>query len=125
MRDVMRNSLSKESMYCLMCGVVHPFLRMMWWFLQNCTDSENVLVDPHDETYPASHDADQAMDIKVKGGSDVEVEDNLLPVSFSEIKAEREVSCMCSVTQITQMCRSASCLSDLRLCARETTPLRC
>jgi hypothetical protein len=26
------------------------------------------------------------------------------------------VSCMCTVTQITQMCRSAGCLSDLCLC---------
>jgi hypothetical protein len=99
-----------------MCGVVHPFLRMMWWFLQNYTDSENVVVDPYSATYPASHDADQAMNIKVKEDSDIEVEDDPVPVSFPEIKAEPEVSCMCTVRQITQMCRSAGCLSYLHLC---------
>jgi hypothetical protein len=67
-------------------------------------------------TYPESHDADQAMNIKVKEDSDVEVEDDPVLISFPEIKAEPEVSCMFTVVQITQMCRRASCLSDLHLC---------
>jgi hypothetical protein len=75
-------------------------------------------VDPYSEKYPASHDADQAMKMEVKEGSDVEVEDDPVPISFPKIKAEPEVSCtfMCTVMQITYMCRSASCLSDLHLC---------
>jgi hypothetical protein len=112
----MRNSHSKESIHCLMCGVVHPFLRKMSWFLQNCTDSENIVVGLYGETHPTSHDTNQALNVKVKEGSDVEVEDDPVPISFSEIKAEPEVSCMCTVRQITQMCRSAGCLSDLQLC---------
>jgi hypothetical protein len=72
-------------------------------------------VGPYSETYPASYDADQAMNMKVKEGSDVEVEDDPVPISFPQIKVEPEVSCMCTVRQITQMCRSAGCLSDLHL----------
>jgi hypothetical protein len=74
-----------------MCGVVHPFLRMMLWFLQNCTDSENIVVGPYGETYPTSHDADQAMNINVKEGSDVEEENDPVPTSFPKIKDEPEV----------------------------------
>jgi hypothetical protein len=82
-------------------------------------------VGPYGETYSASHDADQPMNVNMKEGSDVEVEEDPVPITFPEIKAEPEVSCMCTVRQITQMSRSASCLSDLHLCARETTPLCC
>jgi hypothetical protein len=32
--------------------------------------------------------------VKVKEGSDVEEEDNPVPIRFTEIKAEPEVSCM-------------------------------
>jgi hypothetical protein len=65
---------------------------------------------------PTSHDANQAMNIKVKEGSYAEEEEDSVPITFHELKAEPEVSCMCSVRQITQMCRSACCLSDLHLC---------
>jgi hypothetical protein len=70
-----------------MCGVVHPFLRKMCWFLQNCTNSENVLVGPYGETYSASHDANQAVNIKAE-------EVDPLQITIQEIKAEPEVSCM-------------------------------
>jgi hypothetical protein len=66
----------------------------------------NILVCPYGETYPTSHHANQAMNMKVKVGSDVEGDDDPVPVTFPEIKAEPEVSCMCTVRQITQMCRS-------------------
>jgi hypothetical protein len=85
--------------------------------LQNYTNSENVLVGPCGETYPTSYDANQAVNIKVKEGSDVEAEEDPVPITFPEIKAEpEEVSCMCTIRQITQMCRSAGCLSGLHLC---------
>jgi hypothetical protein len=73
-------------------------------------------VGPYGETCPTSHDANQAVNVKVKEGSDVEVEDDPVPITFPEIKVEPEVSCMCTVRQITQMYRSAGCHSDLQLC---------
>jgi hypothetical protein len=47
------------------------------------------------ETYPASHDADQAINIKAEEVSDSEKEEedeDPVPITFKEIKAEREVS---------------------------------
>jgi hypothetical protein len=83
-------------------------------------------VGPYGETYPASHDANQAMNIKVEAVSNAEEENDPVPITFPEIKAEPEVSCMCTVRQVTQMCRSAACLSDLvSVCACDTTPLCC
>jgi hypothetical protein len=66
--------------------------------------------------YPASHDASQAMNIKAEEVSDVEVEEVPVAITFPEIKAEPEVSSMCTVRQVTQICRSAACLSDLHFC---------
>jgi hypothetical protein len=60
--------------------------------------------------------SDQAMNVKAEEVSDVEVEEDPVPITFPEIKAEPEVSSMCTVRQITQICRSAACLSDLHLC---------
>jgi hypothetical protein len=68
---------------------------------------------PYGETYATSHDANGAVNVKVKEGSDAEEEDDPVSVTFSEIKAEPEVSWVCTVRQITQMCRSAGCLSDI------------
>jgi hypothetical protein len=73
-------------------------------------------MDPNGETYPASHDENQAMNVKAEEVSDVEVAEDPVPITFPEIKAESEVSCMCTVRQITQICRSATCLSDIHLC---------
>jgi hypothetical protein len=112
----MRRSHSKDSILCLMCGVVQPFLRKMWWFLQSYTNSENVSVGPYGEIYPTSHDADQAVKVKAETTSDAEEEDDPVPITFSELKAESEVSCVFTLRQITQMCRSATCLSHLHLC---------
>jgi hypothetical protein len=56
------------------------------------------------------------MNVKAEEVSDAEVEEVPVAITFSEIKAEPEVSSMCSVRQITQICRSAACLSDLHLC---------
>jgi hypothetical protein len=87
----------------------------MCWFLQNYTNSENVLVGPYGESYATSHDANQAMKVKAEAVSDAEEEEDPVPMTFPEIKAEPEVSCVCTVRQITQMCRSYACLSDLHL----------
>jgi hypothetical protein len=84
--------------------------------LQNCTKSEIIFVGPYGETYPACHDGNQAMDVKAEDVSGAEEEEDPLLLTFLEIKAESEVSSMCTVTQITQICRSAACLSDLLLC---------
>jgi hypothetical protein len=72
-------------------------------FLQNSTNSENILVDPYGEEYPASHDADHAMNVKVEEVSDAEEEEDPVPITFPEIKDESEVSCMCTVRQITHV----------------------
>jgi hypothetical protein len=61
--------------------------------LQNSTDLEK-LQGPQSEICPASsHDAYQAISIKVEKLSDLEDEDDLTPTAFPGIKAEREVSC--------------------------------
>ena len=93
--------------------------------LQNCTNSENALVGPYGETYPTPHDANQAMNVKAEAVSDAEEEEDPVPITFPEMKAEPEVSCMCTVRQMTQMCRNAACLSDIHLCEHETTLLCC
>jgi hypothetical protein len=62
--------------------------------LQNYTNSENVLVGPYGETYPTSHDANQAVNIKAEEVSDTQEEADPLRITIQEIKAEPEVSCM-------------------------------
>jgi hypothetical protein len=59
----------------------------------------------------------QAMNVKAEEVSDAEVEEDPVAITFPEIRAESEVSCMYTVRQITQMCKSASRLSDHHLCA--------
>jgi hypothetical protein len=90
--------------------------------LQNSTKPENILVGPYGETYPAYHDGNQAMDVKAEDASDAEEEEDPLLLTCPEIKAEPEVSCLCTVRQITQICRSATCLSDLhRHCRKHSS----
>jgi hypothetical protein len=62
--------------------------------LQSYTKSENILVVPYGETYPASHDANQAVNIKAKEASDAQEEADPVVITNQEIKAEPEVSCM-------------------------------
>jgi hypothetical protein len=63
--------------------------------LQSCINSEKVLLGPYDETYPASHKPNQAMNIKAEEDSDTEEEVDPLQTKVQEIKAEpEEVSCM-------------------------------
>jgi hypothetical protein len=81
----MKNSYSKESIHCFLYDVMP---------LQNCTNSEKVLVGPYGERYPASHDANQAMNIKAEEVSDAQEEVDPLQIAVQEIKAEPEVSCM-------------------------------
>jgi hypothetical protein len=65
--------------------------------LQAYTNSENILVDPYGETYPEPHDANQAVNAKAEAASDVEEEEDPMPITFIEIKAEPEVSCVFTV----------------------------
>jgi hypothetical protein len=55
-------------------------------FLQNSTNSENVLVGACGET------SDQAMNVKAEVVSDAEEEEVPVAITFPEIKAEPEVS---------------------------------
>jgi hypothetical protein len=62
---------------------------------QNYTNSENILVGPYDETYPSSHDGNQAvMNIKAEEVLDAQGEADPVRRTIQEIKAEPEVSCM-------------------------------
>jgi hypothetical protein len=98
--------------------------------LQNCTNSENISVGPYGEMYPASHDANQAMDIKAEEVSESQEEVDPLRITVQEIKAEPEVSCMIlyvhCYADITNM-QKCNCLSHLHLSgylsADETTSL--
>ena len=49
---------------------------------------------PYGEIYPASHDANQAMNIKAEEVSDAQEEVDPLRITIQDIKAEPEVSCM-------------------------------
>jgi hypothetical protein len=95
--------------------------------LQNYTNSESVLVGPYGETYPASHDANQALNVKAEAVSDAEEGEDPVRKTIQEIKAESEVSCMSisTVRQLSEICRNANCLCDIHVCvcAQETTPL--
>jgi hypothetical protein len=88
----------------------------LWWFLQDYTNSENVSVCPYGETYPAPHDANQAMNIKAEAVSDAEEEEDPVQITFPEIKAEPEVSCA-EVLLVF--------LISISVCAHETAPLCC
>jgi hypothetical protein len=97
--------------------------------LQNSTNSENVLVGPYGEIYPASHDANQTMNIKAEEVSDAQDEVDPLRIAIQEIKAEPKVSCMflyvhcyADITKMrnTDFISPSLCLSG---CAHEATPL--
>jgi hypothetical protein len=60
--------------------------------LQSYTNSENILVGPYGETYPACHNGGQAVNMKAEEVSEAEEELDPVPVTFPKIKAEPEVS---------------------------------
>jgi hypothetical protein len=62
--------------------------------LQNSTNAETVLVGPCGETYAASHDANQAVNVKAEEVSDVQEEADPMGITIQEMKGEPEVSCM-------------------------------
>jgi hypothetical protein len=67
--------------------------------LQNSANSENVLVGPYGEMYPASHDASQAMNIKTEEVSDAQEDADPVQIAVQEMKVEPEVSlCVCVPT---------------------------
>ncbi|MDR1657275.1 MAG: hypothetical protein LBT47_06940 [Deltaproteobacteria bacterium] len=75
-----------------MYGVVEPWLIKDIMALQDSTNSETVLVGPCGAIYPASHDANQAVNIKVEEVSDAQEEVDPVGITIQEIKAEPEVS---------------------------------
>jgi hypothetical protein len=62
--------------------------------LQSYTNSEKVLVGPYGETYPACLDGSEVMNIKAEELSYAEEKQDPVPITFPEMKAEPEVSCM-------------------------------
>jgi hypothetical protein len=90
----METSYSREGIHCFLYGGVQPWLIKYVMPLQNCTNSENVPVGPYGETFPARHDANQAMNMKAEEVSDAEKEEDPVPITARKIKAEPEVSCI-------------------------------
>jgi hypothetical protein len=85
---------------------------------QGCTNSENVLMGPYDETYAACQDGDQAVNTKAEEISDTEEEVDPVLTTFQEIKVESEVSflSLCvSVRQMSQICRN-SIVFEIPIC---------
>jgi hypothetical protein len=99
------------------CTVVTWKIRL---FFQNSANSENVLVGPYGETYPASHDASQAMNIKTEEVSDEQEDADPLQITFQEMKAEPEVSCMFlyvhCYADVTNMQKCHLCVSCASVC---------
>jgi hypothetical protein len=66
------------------------------------------------------------VNVKAEEVSDAEEEEVPVGITFLEIKAEPEVSSMCTVRQISQICRSAAVfLISISVSARETASLCC
>jgi hypothetical protein len=62
--------------------------------LQNSTKVKKEEWDPFVETYPTSDDVEEAKNVKAEEGSDVDEEEDPVPITFPKIKAEPEVSCI-------------------------------
>jgi hypothetical protein len=62
--------------------------------LQSYRNSENILVGPYGEMYPACQEGGQAVNIKAEEVSDTEEEVDPVPITIQEIKAEPAVSCI-------------------------------
>jgi hypothetical protein len=62
--------------------------------LQNRLDSQKDVPGSHIETCASSSHSAQVVNIKVEEVSDVEDREDPVPMTFVEVKAEHEVSCM-------------------------------
>jgi hypothetical protein len=74
--------------------------------LQTYTNVKKEVRGPFGETFLAFCGADQSMKIKAEEGSDVDEEEDPMPITFPKIKAEPEVSTI-----------------SLFVCEHETNPL--
>jgi hypothetical protein len=63
--------------------------------LQDYTNSENILLGPYGEIYPASHDAIQAMNVKAEEVSESQEAVDPAQITLQGMKAEPQVSCIC------------------------------
>jgi hypothetical protein len=57
-------------------------------------DKDMIVVQNFGEMNITSHDANQAMNIKLEEASDAEEEEDPMEITFEEMKVELEVSCM-------------------------------
>jgi hypothetical protein len=86
--------------------------------LQNCMDLKKDIPSVCSETCPASsHEGSGGIGIKTEAVSDVEEQDDPVPVSLPGMKAKREVSWMICVPTVMKisLSRSVCCPSDLHL----------
>jgi hypothetical protein len=66
--------------------------------LQNCLEAQKGVPDLCREACAlSSDDVDQAVNIKIETSSDVEGGEHPVPITFTGMKAENEVSCVCTV----------------------------
>jgi hypothetical protein len=86
--DVMKKSHSRESVPCFMYWGCTVLIDKDMMVLQNHTNSEMDVQDPSGETNPTSHDASQAIIMKVEEVSDAEEEAGPVQISFPKIKSE-------------------------------------
>jgi hypothetical protein len=93
--------------------------------LQDCTNSENVLVGSYGETYPGSHDANQVVNIKAEKLSGAQEEVDPAQIAVQEIKIEPEVSCKFLYNKYAEKPIVFLISIWLSVCAHASTPLCC
>jgi hypothetical protein len=82
-------------MYLVLCNNSTSIRDKGMVVLQNCLDSQRDVPGSHSEAFRSSSlDGDQAVNVKVEELSDVEYEEDHLPMTGVAIKAEPEVSCI-------------------------------
>jgi hypothetical protein len=62
--------------------------------LQDSTVVKKEELSPFGETFPTSDDAEEVKNVKTEVVSDIDEEEDPVPITFMKIKVEPEVSCM-------------------------------
>jgi hypothetical protein len=60
--------------------------------LQNSANAEIDVLGSYGEVYPTCHDSNRALNVRAEEASDAGEEEQPVPITFVEVKAEPEVS---------------------------------
>jgi hypothetical protein len=101
--------------YPVLCNNIITMTDKGMVVLQNRLDSQKDVPGLHSEACASSSHSDQVVNIKVEEVSDVEDGEDPVPMTFVEIKAEHEVSCMSSLCPLLGIYQSHSELPLLLL----------